>query len=500
MPEDNNNNHPDHGHTPSDTRQDRDWEIESNPFVAFRRFADEQVSSVLQSITGLPSTVSPPQPDNWTIFTNDDGYKSMAYRQKDGTDNASEQTYPANGGGATNSGGDRDDSANNTEKTPPRASHLKGPKEVELWQRRHQFPDLFGLGSLFDELEEHFPFSPWSFPSHTLIGANKTLLKWPLSYISFSPYSPLWLERQSRYQAHREEGVFSSLMSSLHLGSDSSPPEHDPNEPQWREAFEDLLRLENGKPMLDRSTSTPREPDDNYMYGLAQRGSMGDRWKLIKDGDPRFPEYGLAYTHRKTDSTIMSADELRAPKDQEQLKAEAEEAQTELDLYDRFLLDIGGRAHEMASKASESPLLRSIIAEQQRMREESEEFQRGFDTFHQQTGQAGDDQGTDDTESWLDLVSGGNRKSVPEAPPTEPSVADQKPTDNVSSNVVFTQTQTERRTRPDGSIWCKTIKTKRFADGREETDESIDVHHLQHEDAPSADSNEKPKNGWFWRE
>jgi hypothetical protein len=60
-------------------------------------------------------------------------------------------------------------------------------------------------------------------------------------------------------------------------------------------------------------------------------------------------------------------------------------------------------------------------------------------------------------------------------------------------------TRTERVRLPDGSVESKFVKTKRFADGREETDSSVEVSHPQTEDYKSDESG-RSKNGWFWKD
>jgi hypothetical protein len=85
-------------------------------------------------------------------------------------------------------------------------------------------------------------------------------------------------------------------------------------------------------------------------------------------------------------------------------------------------------------------------------------------------------------------------------------------------------TTTERRTLPDGTVETKKVLKKRFADGREESNESVERQMFSSSNSQSAVSkpwerevastarqdkqtqtNEKedprPKrNGWFWRE
>lgn len=489
-----------HNRDSSTMPRDRDWpEDESNPFVAFRRFADEQVSSVLQSITGLPSSVTPPQPDSWTIFTDDNGYKSMAYRQRNGTvNNAGERNYTSDRGTESTSPGDRDDTPpSNTEKSVLRPSQSRPPEETDTghsqsrWHRHNGPSDFFDLNSFFDRFENHFfPFSSHLFRPHhrfffpDMFEDNNSPM-WPITYILFSPYSPLHLERQAHYRAHREQGVFSTIMSSLRQESD-----RDPAEPQWREAFEDLIRLENGKPMLDHDAlvADKAENGKEWLHGLVNRGSLGDQWEYVP-GTDHHPWSGITCTGRGADTRALP--EKEPTKSQEDHEA----AQTELDVYERFLQDIEAREREFYQGVSGSPLLRFLLEEHRRQHDERETSQRSLP-------HAEDEQGNEDTESWLDLVSGGKRKSVPEAPVEPTPSVEAKSADSVTATaprVIATMSRTERVRLADGSIQTKTVETKRYADGREETDESVETTHPRTADGKSAEG-KKSKNGWFWKD
>ena len=477
---------------PSKMPHDRDWTDESNPFVAFRRFADEQVSSVLQSITGLPSSVSPPQHDGWTIFTDDKGYGNMKYRHRDGAENAGERNYSSDQSAGTNppASGDRDDTpSNNTDKSVSRPSQSRQPEYVD----RHEQPrrngrngpsDFFGLDSFFDRFEHDFlPFSSSFFHPHYRFSFpdmyEENSPTWPMTYIMFSPYSPLLLERQAHYRARREGGVFSSIMSTLR--SDS---ERDPAEPQWREAFEDLLRLENGKPMLDHDALTAGRTENGteWLHGLVQRGSLGDRWKYVTGSDGH-PWTGITFdAGRNGDSRVL-------PEKSAETQENNDQVESELDVYERFLQDIEAREREFFRGVSESPLLRLLLDERHREQDEPENYQRGLPSAEDKQG--------DDKESWLDLVSGGNRESVPE---TSPETSETKPAPIFENGrVVSTLSRTERKRLADGSVQTTIVKTKRYADGREETDESVETTHPRPGDGQSSEDN-KSKSGWFWKD
>ncbi|EOA84080.1 uncharacterized protein SETTUDRAFT_93687 [Exserohilum turcica Et28A] len=87
-------------------------------------------------------------------------------------------------------------------------------------------------------------------------------------------------------------------------------------------------------------------------------------------------------------------------------------------------------------------------------------------------------------------------------------------TNEANPSILSTLTTTERTVAPDGSITTKVMLKKRFADGREESSETVHTQRGQETDAPARDpwkalqnaqsssSSEgeanKKKNGWFW--
>ncbi|KAJ5517831.1 hypothetical protein PEX1_020970 [Penicillium expansum] len=475
-----------------DVSTQKDWpDDENNPFVAFRRYADEQVSTMLQSITGLPSMVTQPHNGHWDIFADNHGYQNRMARQRTG-DNTENSSYPTDRESASGYPGNRDgDDPRNYAKN----SLSPSPESDDSWRKWCNGPsDFFGLDSFFDRFFEDrfFPFA-----SQLLHSGHNLLLRdmfedtdsptWPIGYILFSPYSPLHLERQAQYQAHRDKGVFSSLMSSLHLNSD-----RDPSEPQWREAFEDLLRLENDKPMLDgNAPATRSESGKDWLQGLVKRGSLGDKWKYVPRTNGQ-PWSGITLSSRAGPEQDQS--QSRSLPEKEKESADTKEADSELDLYERFLHDIENREREFFRGVSESPLLRLLLEERRQQQEELEKYRRSPPT-------PDDQHSHDDNENWIDLVSGGNKKSVPETPRDLPAEIDSKPTEAVSepvqSRVISTMTRTERVRLPDGSVESKIVNTRRFADGREESNESVEVSHPQESSKLESDSS---KNGWFWRD
>ncbi|PWY79641.1 hypothetical protein BO70DRAFT_52119 [Aspergillus heteromorphus CBS 117.55] len=475
------------------TSDSRRWPDDENPFVAFRRYADEQVSSVLQSVMGIPSMSSRPSSGRWAVFEEDDTFRQKNHSETKGQDNA-----PGSGPGATDGSGD----------APSPHSHspnnMRQSHQWPEWQDPRPGRTLFDSDVDFFDIffnrfwpdEYHHPsrfFQPYhNHHQHPMLSGPATHFPWPMGYILFNPYSPLILERQAQFQYHNDSGVFSSLMSSFSRSS-----ECDPAEPQWREAFEDLIRLENGKPMLDRdpavSASGKREHWGTWLSGLVNRGSLGDTWKSILSEPDTHPFPKIAsedHKHKGDDAKPLREDFISRNATEPPRNETDSGSMTEQELYDRFLDDISAREREFSRTVLDSPLLRLILQDTHRPRD--------TDT---------------DIENWFERASG---KHITPASDTSPKSEPQTGSSESSTEpapekhyVVSTFIKTERSRLPDGSIQTKTTRTKRFADGREESNESQDIvmpQHASHAQVASTGqgtSQEGPesdqKDGWFWK-
>lgn len=469
-------------------RNSRVWPDDRNPFIAFRRFADEQISSMLQSVMGIPSMATPPTRDHWTIFEDGDNHKAIM-RQRTGGErggnNDDDDTRSRNSAPSSSSSPNDNGNSSLSSWWSSWWSDPEDPWHINWFQRPS---DFFGLDSFFDRflVDDRFPFSVNFFGHHhpffaDVMGDFEGSPAWPLTYLMFSPYSPLHLERQGR----REQGVFSSIMSSFRSSSD-----RDPAEPQWREAFEDLLRLENGKPMLDRDpaavSTNKRETGKEWLEGLVTRGSLGDRWKFVSGAD------GQPWTGITMESTDRADNAENKDQKAELRLREGDYPFNEADLYDRFLQDIENRQREFFP---ESPLMRTLLEKRRRVHDLPEEQERL-------------PYPKDSTESGLDDVFGGKDDSSAQAL-IEPSP---KPESQISEPIVrSTSSSTERVRLSDGSVETRTVKTKRFADGREETNETVERTNPRQEhalpgpaqnnetEASSDDNKKESKGGWFWK-
>lgn len=462
---------------------------EENPFIAFRRYADKQLSTLLRSVVGLPSAVLPPAKD-W-LGLNDEALSQTLRARRDSTSNNDycqhhkcRDCNPSDGYPSSRGEYDEQFFGANPSITEQHRRYASQSIPASAFDALFDSAWPTDPSLLFRDLAHfHRPFI-FDFMSPS------TSAGWPISYLMFSPYSPLQLERQRqlcpRYQEHASSSWFGSLAPSH---------EHrDLREPQWREAFEDLLRIENGKAMLDRHPQGERtnESGKSWLAGLIQRGSLGDGWSHVSqpDGEGEYFKFQCI--------TSNDASPNHEGMSQEKVPSEEGKQFSELDLYDNFLHKVS----HGAAVSHTSPLLRAILEERKQQRQELEELQLQWrEMFREkEMERAEDHQAIADSARFRGTASQSQTSS--------------QTNEDLSPPIVSSVTTTQRRMQPDGSIKTKTIVNKRFADGREENTETEEItnnNRLAVDDSNQAvatqDENKRgtpngrdKKGGWFWQE
>ncbi|EFR01195.1 hypothetical protein MGYG_04197 [Nannizzia gypsea CBS 118893] len=457
---------------------------EENPFISFRRYADKQLSNFLQSVVGLPSAVLPPAKD-W-LGMNDEELSQALSARRDSSDNDCYHRHKCR------------DCNSNDDFSPSHGGYderLFGANPSSTEQHRRyssQSIPASAFDALFDSAWPTDPSFLFRDTAH-LHGpfildfmAPSTSAGWPISYLMFSPYSPLQLERQRQLRQRYQDDASSSWFSSL-------APSHEHRglrEPQWREAFEDLLRIENGKPMLDRDPreERPRESRKSWLAGLIQRGSLGDGWSHINqpDGDGDY----FKFQHIASNDT--SPDHERTSQKNE--ASEEGNQFSELDLYDSFL----HKVNHGTDISQTSPLLRAILEERKQQRQQLEELQLQWrEMFREKEMERADD-----------------RQAIADSAVIRSTAS--RTNKDLLQPIVSSVTTTQRVMQPDGSIKTKTVVSKRFADGREENTETEEVTRNKHSAVDESsqvvasrgdnqrstpDGREKKRSGgWFWQE
>lgn len=400
--------------------------------------------------------VTPPSTEQWSIFANEHNYNNQRSRQSGDTSADSGEEDP------------------NDAYRYYRSGFGSSPA---MW--RSDFEDFSPFASRF--------MLPFQFSFDGGMGDRES---WPLPFLMFSPYSPLNLERRPQ----RSSGGFSSLMASLGFSdNDKDSARDDAHEPRWKEAFEDLMRLENGKPMLDREPGavSQGESGTNWLRGMIQRGSMGDNWILDQnDGHPN----GIS---------IMKRSQFPSLSEQPTSDDNGAGAQvTEQDMYEHFLQDLEDRRREASN---ESRTLLSLLEDRAGFQAQRKSFLQNLEDIEASflSGDSPKDSPVPETLQSSTSSSSSSSSSATEVHHDEPatSVAPGQP------RVISTHTNTNRVRMADGSIHTKTVKTQRFADGHEESNESVDVMNpLERQDPAAAaavsdqESGKSSGSGWFWKD
>ena len=376
---------------------------EANPFIAFRRYADEQIANLLHSFIGLPSALSStntnPQwrpyddearrraRDNWYASAQNDEGKSVRHLETD-----------------------RDGSTDQVNGSKAYESPLR-----KLFQRPEE-------DTKADEAPI-CPYRPIEQQSPKLLQPAQCLLPWPVNYMLYSSYSPYHLERDENTRPY---------------GS------------RWRNAFEELLDYEGG--------------DTDSEEGLHSTSRPGcGPLRLYDGGNPvSLPDLTNRLREWATERNLRHAAwfEMLALR---QLEHDAmEEEATELDLYERLWNLNGSEGNKVLAPGA----------------------------------------------------------SVSEATGRDAQRENSQAQENASLGIISTLTSTERVILPDGTVHTKVMLKKRFADGREESSETVHttqggthVHDsnsaemgavtklLEPATSQSDDKSRTPKSekrGWFW--
>lgn len=490
-----------------------------NPFIKFRQFADQHISSLLQGIIGLPSAFSGKASENprWAVFDEDLRRRDeLQAKQKELKDSEAQRVAAR---------GEEEDIP--VKKSPDWAAfarwHEDGPTEDEDNDGMRDVPlyspvtkSLFAhLGhpdsNYLDWKQKNVDFGyhdladPWLLrPSERSRNALKTaqhliyhdlnassVLRSDYSvlpYVMFSPYSPLRLiENMSRSPRCQERDTF-----------------------PYVDAFQDLIRTTQPPPKRSPLAGVHYPDSDLPLFDSATRASIYYRWiywlhdaSLLQESENRVfsPHYlqwliGLAPVPVNTPSNSAS-----------DKKATAKEAQTEQEMYEHFL--------RWATQPNEK--LEAVAAEAKAMYAKELESGKAPDIIQLLSTVLGTKSVTKLFEEFDEMFESEKRKQPQERTETTRETANS----TEEPKIVSERTVTQRVKEVDGSVRTYVSICKVYADGREEVTET------SHTEEPDRDEqgNAKPltsiadqakpllekakaeeaaraknatKKGWFW--
>lgn len=443
------------------TEQQRAQGEPTNPFVAFRRFADEQMSTLLNSVFGLQTPFGSSSSSTDRSMKDYQAWLQEARDSRDQLDREAQEmdkimdVYTRAHNEQKELAPTRDNLRQlaSEDDTPLRCPYR--PIEQEVPTHSHSLP--------FSNVDRHVascttplpPFGitlPRDFLAASLLGQQTPSIS--VAYLIFSPYSPARLEQSP---ALRECGI------------------------PWREAFEDLLAVQSGQDMSTEASNRPGTSTSDWLRDMictAMRENGRDTEETHQASrstsetvrrQPGFLDRfadSRRFAHSRQPENDAQEDEDDDCEFEEDENDDDEEEITELDLYNCFL-GFGNTASEPDSISSNlgQSASRSLA--------------------HLQLAHLQHDSTPTETESY-------------------------KP------SILSTLTTTERTTLQDGTVHTKVVLKKKFSDGREESTETVHTQNpvpqgsaqvqqmakSRERDHGMSDrkqeGKEKKSRGWFW--
>ncbi|CAF9943719.1 MAG: hypothetical protein ALECFALPRED_001106 [Alectoria fallacina] len=406
---------------------------DANPFIAFRRFADESISSFMNavfstaSLFGSPSTsahCSVPDYEKWSQEARESSQRLA--REAEEAGRIMDVYTRAHREGQHAIQGALQEPASDNDSKPLRCPYR--PAEQETPRPEKPYLNIC--------LMDHAARSALSLrlPSTVLATPvlGKQLPSVSIAYLLYSPYSPIRLEQQPHLCEHGAK---------------------------WREAFEDLLAVQNGQELPPKCSQRMPESSIDWVremieFALCKREEDAEASSSAASKTSEAMKQDPGLTSRFTGARQPENDAHdHEEADGDNLDDDGDAETTELEMYDRFFT-----SQQPSFDGSAKAAARSFARLQQ-------------------------DSSPSDTDS-----------KIP--------------------SILSTLTTTERTTLQDGSVHTKVVLKKRFSDGREESTET--VHHqnavrqthdaalnsIKDENARTTGegkgTTENKSSGWFW--
>lgn len=246
----------------------------------------------------------------------------------------------------------------------------------------------------------------------------------------------------------------------------------------WADAFEDLVSLQQTGSMVDRNYSTLGTPP-TWLHDMVRHGSLGDHWGINEDGRlfKRFNGTTAAAP------TTPMADRCQQRKERQWgpwRRAEEAQTQSEQDENEMHENSIDKLIDDLPESIARSPVFGGLISAADSI---VSAVEQGIeDVLKQSQEESAVDTPTDPSA----MIESDEPESTPYTSLASSSTSSysyssnssssySSSSDQAQSSIISTLTNTVTRTLPDGSVETRRVFKKRFADGTEESDESVEV-------------------------
>ncbi|RMZ79748.1 hypothetical protein DV738_g3126, partial [Chaetothyriales sp. CBS 135597] len=327
----------------------------------------------------------------------------------------------------------------------------------------------------------------------------------PLSTIPWlvlSPYSPVYLcnpDQPSAVLARFSTNLKEPCRMEVLMFQDRSFDEQDLGEKlarklPWADAFEDLISLEQTGKMVDRDASTYK-PSATWLHDMIKRGSLGSTWGLDTAGQLIIQQNLLP---RPTENQVDNSESKLRTRG-----AAAERAFRTVDKAAHITEAQGvlDAVRRQCAQGSVELFGLSTSAQLEKVSDHTDEYLPGAIAQRQYLSPL---PCAVQQSSWSSLSSAWSSYHSDS----------QDRANNDNDQIISESMRTETRTLPDGSIQTKTTRKRRFASRREETEENIEIVPsplnqdtekqspvstvLVQDATEKANESKVKKGGWFW--
>ena len=506
--------------------QESSTKPDDNPFIQFRRYADSQVSSLLQSVIGLPSLFTQPSPKGRWIAIKSDGDKVVVdgdevtlrqqkeieegwKKQREQIAEERERAADLRRRQSMREWGWSDGTAAEEASTPARR-YPNGDLMPEaspagaLDRMGRNFRDMLGWDGKQKHESAEEPQTPPaeaptkpdpSSPSANLVtaqfdpfsGRPDEAIPWLLR----DKYSPIFLRGHLPKDIDITSDAYKHALEHPHWPDFRAASSLDRFkkelrfEVSWCDAFEDLVSLENTGRMVDREGPT-RTSSTQWIADMLARGSLQQ--------DPRVmsKRFGMPASLFASPGSSLLRPSLA------ELFDMMHEAGESLDEVRDALDEAQDATWERADSHSRHPP-QFILAAMKKAAETPEQV------WEDENEQGFCENRDDETElAMYEALDAAKETEKSETKSTATPTISTSATSSSSSSwtrssdeqkdsIVSTMTTTETRTLPDGSVETRRMLKKRFADGREESNETVETQMPKRKDirAPETEAETK---------
>jgi len=254
----------------------------------------------------------------------------------------------------------------------------------------------------------------------------------------------------------------------------------------WADAFEDLVSLQQTGSMVDRNYSTFRTPP-TWIHDMVSRGSLGNRWGFDDDGILMKRSTGTVTA--ETATTMKDRCRWRKERRWGSWRRSEDVPQQPQNVEQEKREDsIDKFIEDLPESITRSPIFGGVITAADSIVSAVEQgiedvLKETQEELNASTDAAQKIESTEPEDTpYTSLANSSSSSSYSYTSNSSSSYSSSS--DPEPSSVISTLTTTVTRTLPDGSVETKRVFKKRFADGTEESDESTEVQNASFRASP----------------